>query len=58
MPGEGVFAGFDTIATDYGLGYCGLNTIEDYVWANINHASEYGVGALCLLGYRLRNRRR
>jgi len=42
LPGEGVFAGIGADPTVYGIGYCGLNTDEDYVWANINHASTYG----------------
>ncbi len=25
------------------IGYCGINTLENYVWVNANHASEYGL---------------
>jgi hypothetical protein len=46
LPGEGVFAGIDSDPGAYGIGYCGLNTEEDYVWANINHASTYGAAGV------------
>jgi hypothetical protein len=42
--GESLWAGFDTDPTGFGLGYAGLNTIDDYVWVNITHASDYGIG--------------
>jgi len=42
--GEGVFAGINVDRALYGIGYCGLNTVDDYVWSHINHASDYGVG--------------
>jgi hypothetical protein len=40
--GASTFAGIDVDETLYGLGYCGLNTDENYTWVNLNHASEYG----------------
>jgi len=43
--GAGVFAGVDTLPGDFGLGYHGVDTVSDYVWANINHASEYAMAA-------------
>ncbi len=46
--GEGVFAGFDTDPGDYGLGYCGLDTGADYLWVNLNHASDYGAGGIAI----------
>ena len=46
--GEGVFAGFDTGPGDYGLGYCGLDTGADYLWVNLNHASDYGAGGIAI----------
>jgi len=46
--GEGVFAGFDTSPGDYSLGYCGLHTGADYLWVNLNHASDYGAGGLAV----------
>ena len=42
--GEGVFAGINVDESLYGLGYYGLDTDENYVWSNINHASDYGQG--------------
>ncbi len=44
--GEGVFAGLNSSPGDYGLGYHGISLSGNYVWANINHASPYGVGGL------------
>ncbi|KPJ69607.1 MAG: hypothetical protein AMS14_11465 [Planctomycetes bacterium DG_20] len=46
LPGEGVFAGVNVPVGDGGLGYCGVHTGEDVVWANINHASAYGAGGV------------
>jgi len=44
LTGEGLFAGINENAADYGIGYCGLDTEENLLWANINHASTYGAG--------------
>jgi hypothetical protein len=41
--GESLFAGIDVDESLYGLGYCGLNMVENYTWVNLNHASEYGM---------------
>jgi len=46
LAGEGVFAGVDAPVGDGGIGYCGVHTGEDVVWANINHASPYGAGGV------------
>ena len=42
--GSSLFAGVESDPGDYGLGYCGLNTAGNYMWVNLNHASEYGAG--------------
>ena len=44
LTGEGIFAGINENAADYGIGYCGIDTEENFLWANINHASTYGAG--------------
>ncbi len=73
LSGEGVFAGIDVDPTGYGIGYCGLDSDENFLWAHINHASEYTAGgevpepatvwllflaAACLLGWWWRGRSR
>jgi len=44
--GASTFAGVDTVPGAYGLGYCGLNTVDNYTWVNLNHASDYGQGGV------------
>jgi|GEM_PF-2310648 len=44
--GEGLFAGVDVHAADYGIGYCGIDTDEHFLWANVNHASTYGASGI------------
>jgi len=44
-PGPSIFVeDLNSNPADYGLGYCGLNMTGDYVWVNMNHASQYGAG--------------
>ena len=44
--GASDFAGVNVEESAYGLGYCGLNTVENYAWVKVNHASDYGLAAV------------
>ena len=46
--GESFFAGIDSNPDGFGRGFVGLNTVENYLWANINHASIYGAGGVAV----------
>jgi len=71
--GEGYWVGANTLPADYEIGHCGVYPDGDYIWANINHASEYAAsgvipepstvillatGAFGLLAYGWRRRHR
>jgi len=43
--GEGQWEGFVS-EVGFGLGSYGLNMADNYVWSNINHASDYGQGGV------------
>jgi T5SS/PEP-CTERM-associated repeat protein len=42
-PGESVFAGVNVDIDSYGVGYCGLDTTDNFAWVNATHASVYGL---------------
>ncbi|MBN1853936.1 MAG: hypothetical protein JW829_14485 [Pirellulales bacterium] len=50
IEGSGDFAGINVDPDAYGMGYFGLNTIDNYLWIHATHASVYGIAGLPGLG--------
>lgn len=48
MMGPSVDAGVNADPSAYGLGYCGVDTNDKYIWVNANHASRYGAGVVVI----------
>ena len=45
-PGAGVFAGINVDPAAYGMGYFGLNTVDNRLWNHVTHASTYGTAGV------------